>query len=441
MAEIDLSDPRLGRLIWRLGLPAMAGLSLNAAHQVADAFFVGRLGAEALAVLALLAPVGGLTVALGVGLGTGAASALARALGAGEPTEARRVAGTALAAGGAVALLALATLLASRDAALALLAMPDALTGAARGYYPVLALTLGLGTVQIVCDFVAIGRGDSRFSLGTLALCFGLNILLDPVFIFALGLGLPGAAWATLTAQLVTLAVWAGYFRAPARRPLRGSPALLARILRVGLPEAGSVAITTFGMMALLRLAAGIGGEAALAGFGIALRLVLVVTLPLEGFAIGAQPVLAHAFGAGQPERAGRALRRLVLVACGVSGTLALGFALSAERLAGLMSRDPAVIAAASAALLCLAPALPAMALRVIAQICLQAMARARMAAVLGLAPMGWLLWPVLGLTLPRLGVTALPLSITLAALGAALLAGAVLRRAAFPPAPVGAFG
>ncbi len=441
MAEIDLSDPRLGRLIWRLGLPAMAGLMLNATHQVVDAAFVGWLGVDELAVLALLAPLGGLTVAAGVGLGVGAASALARALGAGEPEEARRIAGTVFAAGLGAVLLAVLVLSALREPTLGLVGMPAPLLGPARSYYPALLLTLGFGMIQIVCDFLAIGRGDSRFSLKTLALCFGLNILLDPLFIFGLGLGLPGAAWATLTAQLVTLAVWAAYFRAPTRRPRAGTLGHLRRILRVGLPETASVAITTFGMMAILRLAAELGDEATLAGLGIALRLMLVVTLPLEGFAIGTQPLLAHAFGANDPDRAARALRWLVVLGCGVSAVLALTFVLNAGSLIGLMTGDPAVAAAGVTALLWLAPALPAMALRIVAQICLQAMARAWMAAVLGLAPMGWLLWPALAVLTPRLGIAAPALSITLAAFGAALLAGAVLRRAAFRPSPVGAFG
>ncbi len=441
MAEIDLADPRLGRLIWRLGLPAMAGLTLNATHQVVDAVFVGRLGGDALAALALLAPLAGLTAALGVGLGVGAASALARALGAGDPERARRVAGTAFAAAFAFALVAMVGLGLAREPVLATLGAPEGLLGLARGYFPPLILVMGLGLVQIVCDFLAIGRGDSQFSLKTLALCFGLNIALDPLFIFGFGLGLAGAGWATLTAQLVTLAVWGWYFSAPARRPRMGSLAELRPILRVGLPETGSVAITTLGAMALLRLAADLGGETALAGLGIALRLMLVVTLPLEGFAIGTQPLLAFAFGANDPDRAALALRRLLIGACGTTAALALLFCLNAGTIAGTMTDTPEVAAAAGAALVWLAPAFPAIALRVVAQICLQAMARARMAAVLGLAPMGWLLWPALALLTPRLGVEALPLAITLAAFGAAIIAAAALRRAAFPPSPIGAFG
>ncbi len=433
MPETDLSDPDLPRLMRRLGLPAMAGLSLNAAHQLTDAAFVGRLGGEALAALSLLAPLAGLVAAAGIGLGIGAASCLARELGAGRPEAARRVAGTALGAAAGLGLLAAVLLAVFRARILYTLGTPAALFDQASALLAVQSLTTCLAILQIACDFLAIGRGDARFSLKTLALCFGLNIALDPVMIFGLGLGLPGAAWATLAAQLVTLAAWAGHFAAPARRPLRGSLRHLRRIVAIGLPEAASVTATTLGLLALFAIAAHLGGEQALAGLGIATRLVFAVALPLEGFAIGVLPVLAHAHGAADPARAARTLRLLAGPALRVTVTLALMLALAAGPAARLLTADPAIAGTAAAALRWLAPALPATALRLAAQVWLQAAIRPRMAALLGLAPMGWLLWPALAVTVPVHGAAGLPMAMAIAAFGAAVLAAAVLCRAAFP--------
>ena len=95
MRPVDLADPLPWRAMWRVGLPAMLGLSLNAAHQAVDAFFVGRLGAGALAAVSLSLPVAGLAIAVGIGLGVGTATAVARRLGAGDPAAAGRVAGAA----------------------------------------------------------------------------------------------------------------------------------------------------------------------------------------------------------------------------------------------------------------------------------------------------------------------------------------------------------
>ncbi|WP_417679964.1 MATE family efflux transporter [Pseudodonghicola sp.] len=169
----------------------MAGLSLNAAHQVVDAGFVGRLGAEPLAVLALLA---GLVAAAGIGLGIGAASATARALGAADPLRARQIAGIGSLAALFLELVLCGGLWAGREVALVALGTPGDLRPLAAGYLPVLSLTIGGAILQILCDFLAIGRGEVGMRLRTLVLCFGLNIALDPLFIFGFGLGLNGAA-------------------------------------------------------------------------------------------------------------------------------------------------------------------------------------------------------------------------------------------------------
>lgn len=430
MSVPDLSDPDLKRLMVRLGLPAMAGLSLNAAHQVVDAGFVGQLGAAPLAVLVLLAPFAGLVAALGIGLGIGAASTTARALGAKKPQHARQIAGVAFCATFALAVAVGGLLLIARAPALRMLGVPPSGMPLASSYYTFLSLTVSFGLIQIMCDFLAIGRGAARMSLRTLALCFGLNMMLDPVFIFAFGLGLDGAALATLTAQIITLGVWAVWFRACERRPEAGSVALLVPIIRVGAPEAVSFAVTTFGFIAVLRLAADLGGLEAVAGLGLALRLLFVLILPLEGFAIGVQPILAHAHGEGAHARLVHAQAILVRAALVAGGLAAIVVYFCAAPLAGLLSNSAAVQQNAAMSLGWLMLAVPAIAVRLVGQISLQAAIRPWLALWLGLAPMGWVFWPVLGALVPRYAMVALPLSITLAACLSAILALALLRHA-----------
>lgn len=429
--KIDLADPDLPRLMMRLGLPAMAGLSLNAAHQVVDAGFVGHLGAAPLAVLALLAPFAGLVAALGIGLGIGTASAVARALGEGDNTRAQQVAGISFLTAFMLAPALWATLFAGREPILHMLDAPPAILPLALGYFPIQMLTVALAVIQILCDFLAIGRGEVRMSLRTLALCFGLNMALDPLFIFdfGLGLGLNGAAWATLTAQFVTLTVWAIWFARPVRRPVRGPLAMLWPVLRVGLPETGTVIVTTLGLIAVLRMAVSIGGVEAVASLGVALRLMLLVILPLEGFSIGVQPVLAHAHGAQDAIRLAQAQTLLVRLALGAGSACAAILWAGSSSMATIMTENIAVQTEATNALRLLSLAIPAIALRLVAQISLQAAIRPAWATVLGLAPMGWLLWPALIVLVPRLGAPALPMAITLAACLSALLAAMLLRQ------------
>ena len=439
MADSDLSDPDLHRLMWRLGLPAMAGLSLNALHQAGDAAFVGRLGADALAALVVLAPLAGLVAAAGIGLGIGAASATARSLGAKRPDQARAVAGVSMTAALVLAVCAVGGLWTFGEGVLHLLGAQGELRATAQPYLVIQALTIGCAILQILCDFLAIGRGNATFSLKTLGFCFGLNILLDPVFIFGLNLGLAGAAWATLCAQIVTLCVWAWHFHTPHRRPTLGPLRLLGPVLRVGLPEAAAVAVTTISLMALLRLATTSGGADEVAALGIALRLVFVVMLPLEGFAIGVQPILSHAHGSANAARFAATLRRILYMCGAITAALSILFSMGARPLVRLFVVDPAIVTQAAGMLSYLALSLPAIALRLCAQISLQATVQPRMATLLGLAPMGWLLWPSMALLVPLFGPVGIALSVLVAAWLAAFLALVPIRAALFTLSPNGA--
>lgn len=436
----DLADPDLPRLMLRLGLPAMAGLSLNAAHQVVDAGFVGHLGPAPLAVLALLAPFAGLVAALGIGLGIGAASSVARALGEGRDNCARQIAGVCFLAAFTLSPILWITLVSGRETILNLLGTPFEILPLAEAYFPIQMLTVVLAVIQILCDFLAIGRGEVQMSLRTLALCFGLNMALDPLFIFDFGfdLGLNGAAWATLTAQIVTLTVWAIWFMHPLRRPAKGPLPMLWPVLHVGLPETAAVIVTTLGSIAVLRTASLLGGIEAVAALGIALRLMLLVILPLEGFAIGVQPVLAHAHGAQDAARLVVAQALLVKLALGIGAACAVILWAGAASLAAMLSDTAPVRTDATQALRWLALAIPAIALRLVAQISLQAAIRPVWAAVLGLAPMGWLLWPTLIVLVPRLGVSALPIAIIVTACLSALLAAALLPQGRILSRPIG---
>lgn len=212
MHPLDLGSPDLTRTLLRTGLPAMGDLALNAAHQSVDGAFLGHLGTEALAAVSLALPLAGVTAALGVGLGVGTATAIARRLGAGQLDEAGRIASAAMALCLCLSVVAMLALMLGRGVLLDLLGASGTVRAPAEAYLLLMAISAGLGIVQILCDFVAIGEGNARFSLISLALCFGLNIALDPWFIFGFGWGVSGAAAATILSQVITLGLYAWYF-------------------------------------------------------------------------------------------------------------------------------------------------------------------------------------------------------------------------------------
>ncbi|NIZ12299.1 MATE family efflux transporter [Phaeobacter sp. HF9A] len=423
MTPIDLGSPALMQTLLRTALPAVGGLSINAAHQGVDAYFVGQLGPEALAAVSLALPLTGLTAAVGVGLGVGTASATGRALGARQHEEAGQLASAAMALCMLLAASLAALLWCMRLPLLDLLGASPELHAPALAYLSIMAVSAGLGMVQILCDFTAIGEGNARFSLLSLGLCFGLNMVLDPVLIFWVGFGVKGAALATVVAQLVTLALYAGYF-ATARGAIRMRPRLslpaLARlwpVLRIGLPEAGSVLLASLAFLLMYRLAGELEGTSGQAAMGIALRLWVLASLPIEGFCLGAQPVLAHAAGAANGARVTAAAWAMATIATGAAALFMAAGLLAAPAFSDLFTTEHSVRMLAAPAVAALALSLPATALRHAAQVTLQATARARLAAVLGLAPLGWLFLPLLLIFTRHWGFAGLAASLPAAAL------------------------
>ncbi|TNJ42749.1 MATE family efflux transporter [Phaeobacter sp. B1627] len=439
MTPIDLGSPALLKTLLRTALPAVGGLSINATHQGVDAFFVGQLGPEALAAVSLALPLTGVTAAIGVGLGVGTAAAVARALGRAETSQARRAAGqiasTAMVLCVFLAVCLVALLWGMRGPLLDLLGATQTVRAPASEYLSVMVFAAGFGMVQILCDFTAIGEGNARFSLASLVLCFGLNMALDPVLIFWFGWGVKGAALATVAAQLATLALYAIYFtrgRGRIRLTPRLSSSSLLRlweVLRVGLPEAGSVLLASVAFVLLYRLAGNLQGAEGQAAMGIALRLWVLACLPVEGFCLGAQPVLAHAVGAGEGRRLSLAAFWVAAIAVACAFLFMVAGLAVPLRLAGLFAQDPAVLALAVPAIGALALSLPAMALRHAAQITLQATARARLAAILGLAPLGWLFLPVLMLSTSLRGFDGLAVGLATSALLTGIGAAVILWR------------
>lgn len=433
MRPIDLGSADLGQSLLRAGLPAMGGLALNAAHQSLDAAFLGHLGTEALAAVSLVLPLAGVTAALGVGLGVGTATGIARRLGLGQEAAAGRLASAAMALCLTLAALVALLLGLGQGGLLDLMGAEAGLRAPAEAYLRLMALSAGLGMIQILCDFIAIGEGNSRFSLASLALCFGLNMALDPLLIFGFGWGVAGAALATILAQVATLGLYAWYFAARRGR-VRLRPHLnwrgLGPVLRVGAPETATVLVTTATSLWLLRLAQAEAGVEGLAALAIVLRLVTLASLPIEGFCLGAQAVLAHALGAADHQRFRHACHRLAALGAGaaaLAASLILTAVLALPEVARLVfAASPATAALALPALVLMAPVLPLIALRSVAQVALQASERAGTAALLGLAPSGWLLLPLLAVLTPTGGFAGLVLALCLAAglsgLGAAFI-------------------
>ncbi|GJD79191.1 MATE family efflux transporter [Methylobacterium gregans] len=440
----DLARDPVVPLVLRLAGPAILGISAHALQMLANGWFVADLGAAAIATIGIAYPVTLLVAALGYGAGIAAASVLSRVLGRGD----RRLADAAASLGFWLALppgLALTGLIFLHPPFwLGLLGADADLAAAAAPYTALASLGTWLMLAIIVGGFVVRAQGLARLSGAVLVGSFGLNVALDGLLIRVLGLGTAGAGWAAILAQGAGALAYLWHFRRARgnarirfRPPWRlfgqsGQPAgpLLREMLWLAAPATLS-SLLAAAAMALFVQAGAAYGAAAVAGLGLALRIVLVAALPLLGLMAGAQAVIGFAHGAadrpGQRARRDRALGFVAAAALAYGFAAAALMALFSEPLAGVFAEDPAARAEGARATAAFALALAPVGLQLTAATLFQAVGAPRRAAAVSLAAQGLALIPPL-LILPRLygydGVLASRIVAEFAAdaLGAALL-------------------
>jgi putative MATE family efflux protein len=441
----DLEKDSPPRLIWRLALPAIIGLSANALYHAVNAMFLGRLGVEAVSAVSAVLPILILIGALGEGIAVGTASLASRLLGAKDEANANRAATTGLAIAIVTGIAVSLALFPHIGDALRLFGVTPGALPLAEAYLRVALCGTVLLMLQIFGDFLAISEGNTRFSMGVLIAAFGINTVLDPIFIFVFGWGVTGAAAATLVAQMTAAAIYLGYFVLGLGR-LRIAPRFLtanARILKdiaaVGVPAMLATSLTALAFALVYGTAAAYGDEA-VAGIGIALRLFSLGALPVFGFCLGARPVLGFAWGAGDVQRVSAALRFMLVASFAACAAYALAILAFAPQILPLFTNDPGVAAiGVRAATACFA-LFAFFGMHVVLVTYLQATGQALLAGVMLLAPQGYFLVPGLLALPPLWGLDGI-LASQLVAAGLTALASAGillsqfgrLRRAGIP--------
>ena len=284
------------RALLSMGLPTMAGMLINALYSLADTYFVGGLGTVQMAAVTVAYPLGQIVVGLGLLFGNGAAAYLSRLLGQDNRKTANAVASTALYSSigiGAIAILLSLFFLQPILRQFGALAdiMPYALS-----YSRIYIIFSIFNVFNVAMNNIVSSEGAARTAM--LALMSGavLNVILDPIFIYTLGLGVSGAAIATALSQMVSSAIYVTYILRKKSvftfhiRECRFSGDILSEILKIGVPTLLFQLLTSISI-AMINDAAKEYGGSALAAMGPVTKILSMGTLIVYGFLKGFQPI------------------------------------------------------------------------------------------------------------------------------------------------------
>ena len=315
--ETDFTSGSIRRAIFLLAIPMILEMLMESVFAIVDIAYVSRVSVNAVATIGLTESVITLVYAIAIGLSMAATAVVARRVGEKDLPGARKTAVQAILLGCVVALLVGLFGFAFAREILGLMGASSDLIAEGYGYTQWL---IG-GNITIVLLFLinAIfrGAGDASAAMWTLVLSNGLNIILDPIFIFGWGpvpeFGVMGAAIATNigrgTAVVFQFCIlFFGWSRIRLRlRDWVVNIAVMASLIRVSLGGIAQFLIGTSSWIFLMRLMSEFGSEV-LAGYTIAIRVMMFTLMPAWGMSNAAATLVGQNLGAGQPDRAERSV-------------------------------------------------------------------------------------------------------------------------------------
>lgn len=300
----ELGEERIPKLVARYFLNTFAALFFSALYNIVDSIFVSRgIGSTAMGGVAIVGPFMMIQAAVAQTVGSGAASIISRYLGEKQYEKAGEVTVNAMAVFYSTAILVTAVGLLFTDPILRILGATEELMPYAREYF----LIIVAGTV-FSTGFSSLIRAEGRMTYALLIWLIptGVNIVLDGVFIFGLGMGIRGAALATVLCQCTSCSMWFLFLRKFSEQKLRGAKIRLStirEILGIGLPTFLQMSGSSFMNMVLNRILGAAGDTESVTCYAYMTRVSSFATVPFNALTQAISPVIGYNHGAKNESR------------------------------------------------------------------------------------------------------------------------------------------
>lgn len=351
--EYDFTKGSIGRAILLLSIPMVLEMSMESVFAVVDIFFVSRLGPEAVATVGLTESMLTIIYSIAIGLSMATTAIVSRRIGE-KDKEGAAVACVQSVLVGVVVSLPITLLgIFYSEELLRLMGASETILSELTGYTTVMLAFNVVIMLLFIINAVFRGAGDAAISMRVLWMANILNIILDPMLIFGIGpfpeLGVTGAAVATTIGRGLGV-IYQFYLLAGIsnrihikRENWQINLPVIKRLFQLSIGGIGQYLIATSSWIGLVRIIAEFGSEA-LAGYTIAIRILIFSLLPSWGMSNAAATLTGQNLGAGKPDRAEKSVWITALFNMGVLVLLGIGIYLFADDLVRLFAERQSVI-------------------------------------------------------------------------------------------------
>lgn len=423
-------------LLGKLAVPATIGMLVMALYNVVDALYISYgVGTVGLAAVTISFPVQMLVMAVAAAFGIGGGALISIALGAGNLDRANRIFGNIISLVLLFSTIAALLGLTMLTPMLQFFGASEIILPHARDYLGIIIYSTAFFSFAFAVNNVIRAEGNAKTAMLTMIISAVLNVIFTPIFIFALDMGMKGAAAGTVLAQGITAFYLVFYFALGKSSLsfnwayLRPRTAIIKQILAIGVSAfvrqaSGSVMLILANKMLMIY-----GGDQAVAVLGIIQRVMILTLMPILGVVQGLLPLVGYNYGAGLPRRVSDSIILAMKVATAISGLAFILTMTLPEQLMHLFTGDAAVIEIGRVALRIMFALSFTIGVQMVAGGIFQALGKARVAFILSLSRQVLILIPLLLLLPLFFQLTGIWIAFPLADLLSFLLALWFLKR------------
>ena len=439
-AALELGTKPVGKLLMQYAIPAIIAMTASSLYNMVDSIFIGQgVGPLAISGLAITFPLMNLSAAFGAAVGVGASTFISVKLGQKDYDTAKHILGNTmtlnLIMGLGVGLVCLLFL----DPILRFFGASDQTIPYARDYMVIILLGNVITHMYFGLNAVLRAAGKPKHAMSATIFTVVLNTLLDPLFIYTFGLGIKGAAYATVLAQSLAL-IWQLYtFSRPKellhfkRGTFRLQSSIIRNIIAIGLSPFSMNVCACIVVILINNSMVHYGSDLAVGAYGIANKVAFIFVMINMGVNQGMQPIAGYNYGAMRYDRLMKVVKYSIIAATAI---MTIGFIIAMTipgTCARMFTTDPTLIDLSAKGIRYIMVAFPVVGYQMVVSNFFQSIGKAKISIVLSLSRQLLILLPLL-LVLPTMfginGVwVSMPVSDTLSAFMAAWIMIVYMRK------------